>query len=399
MIVDLQVDVADAEGALLDPAALVQGAKAAGLDGMLLTKDDDRAFDTAPYQAAAAEAGLALFSGLKMATNHGLILCIFPEDAPALEDGWAPVVEDGLYDAHAIIDAVEEHGGVTVALRPYDRDVAHPMGDHLFSLQGLSACEVHNGSLTDIANDLALEAASNMEMPRVGSAGAKAGQGLGTAATLFRNPAGSTKELCDAIRAGDCWPVTFSDNVPKAEASDERRGGRGGRDGGGGGRDRGRGRGGRDRDRDRGEREPRGGRGGRGRGGGTGGGGGGGQRSGGGGGGGVGREGGGGREGGRERDGNRMGDRTTMDRGDKRRRGRRGRGGGGARPDDIGNRAPGAPRVMDEDAGNRIRSEHERKVAEDLGNRLRPGEASPYRPAPVEVPVFHDDEDDNFGNR
>lgn len=85
--------------------------------------------------------------------------------------------------------------------------------------------------------------------------------------------------------------------------------------------------------------------------------------------------------------------------GDKRRRGRRGRGGGGPRPDDIGNRAPSAPRSMDEDVGNRIRPEHERRLSEDLGNRLRPGEASPYRPVRVEVPEFHDDEDDNVGNR
>ena len=72
--------------------------------------------------------------------------------------------------------------------------------------------------------------------------------------------------------------------------------------------------------------------------------------------------------------------------GGNRRRGRGGRGGGGGggarRPDGYGNTVLEPPRNVniDENAGNRIRSDEERRVAEDIGNRLAPGEASPYRP-------------------
>ncbi|CAN0576196.1 unnamed protein product, partial [Laminaria digitata] len=91
--------------------------------------------------------------------------------------------------------------------------------------------------LSDIANDLALEAASNMEMPCVGTSGSHGVSGLGTVATLLRTAANNETELCEAIRAGDCWPVTFSDAAPKPNPPEEREGRSG--------RGRGRGRGGR----------------------------------------------------------------------------------------------------------------------------------------------------------
>lgn len=355
MIVDLQVNLESKDGALVDALALVERAKAAGLDGLVVTQEGQLSPDVQAFRDAGAEHGVKIFSATKLATNHGLILCIVPAGAGALAEDFAERAEDGIYDAASVIDAVDGLGGATIALRPYDRDVARPMGDHLFSLQGLSACEVQNGRISDIANDLALEAASNMEMPCVGTSCAEGVEGLGTAATLFRAAVSSESELCEAIRAGQCWPVTFSDEAPRPEqprrdrggdrrGGGGRRGGRGGRGGGRGG-DRGgdRGgerRGGRDRDRD-GNRDRDGGRGGR-----------------------------GGRGGGRGR----------------------GRGGGGRGrrsgplPDDIGNRAPQQRRSVDEDIGNR-RSE-DRELDENIGNRLAPGEVSPYRPR----------DDDSFGN-
>src|SRR5688572_30789696 len=268
MIVDLQVNLETKDGGLIDPNLLVEKAKAAGLDGVVVTKEGELLPDVQSFREVGAPQGIKIFAGAKIATNHGLILCIFPSDAERPGEGFAERVED-VYDASAVIDAVEQLGGVNVALRPYDRDVPRPMGDHLFSLQGLSACEVQNGRISDIANDLALEAASNMEMPCVGSSCADGTEGLGTSATLFRTPVENENDLCEAIRSGDCWPVSFSDRAPRPEArreNGERRRG----PGPGRGRDRGE-RGGRDRG-DRGGRGERreGGRGGGGGGGGGG---------------------------------------------------------------------------------------------------------------------------------
>lgn len=325
MIIDLQVNVESKDGAPTDPEALAQQLAASGLDGAVLTRSGEVAPDLSAYREAARAAGVRVFAGAKVSTNHGLILCLVPSGTALGPDFAAK--ENDVYAASSVIDAIESLGGVTIALRPYDRDVPMPMGDHLFSLQGLVACEVMNGQVSEIANDLALEAASNMEMPCVGTSSARGVDGLGTTATLFRGAIEDETQLCDAIKHGHCWPVAFSDRAPKPEADGRRSGGRRGDGRRGDGR-RGDGR--------RGERSARGDRGGR-----------------------------------SDRDG-------RSDRGGRGRGGRRGR--GGPMPDDIGNRAPRSDSSLPEDIGNRIRPEPEENLPpEDIGNRLRPGESSPFK--------------------
>ena len=342
MIVDLHVNIESEDGALVDPEQLATAAKAAGLDAMVLTQEGVMRPELASYQAAAETHGLTVLGGARLSTNHGWILCIFPDGAD-VGDGWAEM-EGDLYDATSVIDSTEARGGATIALRPYDRDLTKPMGDHLFVLHGLSACEVQNTSLSESVNALALEAASSMEMPCVGSSGAKGTEGLGSCATLLRDPVTSETQLIEVIRSGDCWPVSFSEQVPVP-------------DGGGRGRPR-------SRDGSRGRDGA-----GRGRGG----------RSGGGQGRRGGRSGGGGAGGGGGRSDNGGGG----NRGRKRRRGR-----GGPRPDDFGNRASPNANPLDDNIGNRVRP-NERLPEEDIGNRLRPGEVSPYRKN--ETPDFGDE--------
>ena len=330
MIVDLHVNLESDDGTLVDPEALASSAKAAGLDGMVVTQQGVLKPDLAAYQAAADTHGLTILGGTCLSTNHGWILCIFPEGAD-LSDGWAEM--DGeLYDATSVIDATEARGGATVALRPYDRDLSKPMGDHLFVLHGLSACEVQNRTLSESVNALALEAASSMEMPCIGSSGAKGAEGLGSCATVLRDPVTSEMQLIEVIRSGDCWPVSFSDQVPVGDSGNGRSRGPRSRDG------RGRSGGGRGRGHDRG----------------------------GGGGGGNGN-----RRGGRN---NGSGGRDAA--GGRSRKRRRGR--GGPKPDDIGNRAAPNSNPLDDNIGNRIPPE-DRLPEEDIGNRLKPGEVSPYR--------------------
>lgn len=331
MIVDLHVNLEAEDGALVDPEELATAAKTAGLDGMVLTQEGVMKPDLEPYRAAADAQGLTVLRGARLATNHGWILCIFPDGADLGAD-WAEM--DGeFYDANSVIDGAEARGGATIALRPYDRDLSKPMGDHLFVLHGLSACEVQNTDLSESVNALALEAASSMEMPCIGSSGARGTEGLGSCATLLRDPVSSETQLIEVIRSGDCWPVTFSDRVPAGEPANGRGRPRGARDG--------------QRSRDAG--------GGRGRGGGGGGG-----RS-----GAQGRRG-RGSSGGAGRD-------APAGRSRKRRRGRV-----GPRPDDFGNRAGPSHHPVDDNIGNRV-SPNERLPDEDIGNRLRPGEVSPYR--------------------
>lgn len=404
MLVDLQVGLSGKDGAAVEPEVLLDNLKKAGLDGAVLTDKDGTFPNLSPLRDVATNKGVALFAGAKVPTNHGLLLALLPDPNTDLGDAWKPG-DAGVFDARTVIDTIEGKGGVTIALRPYDRDVPRPMGDHIFTLQGIAACEVQSGRISPSANELALEAASNLELPCVGSSAANGTEGLGTAATLFRSAVKSEADLVEAIRHGDCWPVTFSTEVPAGDGQrggrregrgdrdhrdrdDDRggrRGGRGRRRGGGGRRDdRGGGqhmRG--DRGGDRGDRGPGGGE--RGPGGGE-----------------RGERGPGGPRGDRREGGGMEG------RGGRGGRGRRGGGGGGGgggqrggRPrgpvsDDFGNRAARPRSDIPEDAGNMRRDES--TVDEDIGNRLRPGETPIYqRPAPVEIPEENDD--DNFGNR
>lgn len=261
MIVDLLVHLETEDGDLEEPEALMNTAKTVGLDAMVLVQSGALVPDLEPYRAAAESAGIRLFPGAELVTDRGHILALLPEGA-ALEPGFAPEVEAGVWSATEAVDAVEAKGGAAVALRPYDRELSWPMGDHLFSLQGLDACEVRSGKASDIANDLALEAASNLEMPCVGTSGADGTEGLGETATLLRRPVTDAAGLIAIIKAGECWPVTFRETLPP-EVRDERRG-RGGGDRNRGRDRRGAGGGGRGRSDDRGGRRRRGG-GGRGR--------------------------------------------------------------------------------------------------------------------------------------
>lgn len=313
MIVDLLVYPETADGELIEPRILMEAAQAAGLDGLVLVREGGVISDLEQYEAAGREAGLAVFSAAELPTNHGLVLALLPDSG-----GFSGLVspdEEGLFNAAEAIEAVTARGGATIALRPYDRDVDRPMGDHLFSLTGLSACEVRSALAKEIANDLALEAASNLEMPCVGASGAQGAEGLGDAATLFRRRVETQEALIELLKSGDCWPMTFQDELPRDAREERRR-----------------------PPRDRGDRRDGGARGDRRRG--------------------RGRNDGGG--GGRRRRGGRSGDRRPS------------RDGGG--PD---RRSPAS-----DDVGNRPRTESEDNAPpDDIGNRLRPGETSPFHDA------------------
>src|SRR5262245_17695679 len=103
MIVDLQVNMETKEGGLVDPQQLADRAKAAGLDGVVVTKEGDLLPDVQQLRAVGSSQGVMIFAGAKLATNHGLILCIFPSRATRPGDSFAPRVDD-VYDAHAVID-------------------------------------------------------------------------------------------------------------------------------------------------------------------------------------------------------------------------------------------------------------------------------------------------------
>ena len=103
MIIDLQVNQEGKDGAPVDPAVLIEGAKQAGLDGLVVTKENAFFEATDAVRAAAKEQGVTVFAGAKIPTTHGLLLCVLPDPSTPLPADWARQ-SDGMYEAESVID-------------------------------------------------------------------------------------------------------------------------------------------------------------------------------------------------------------------------------------------------------------------------------------------------------
>lgn len=237
MLIDLHVHGPATPGCTLRPAEALAAARAAGLDAVAFT-DVDTLSGLEPLRAAGREAGLLALVGVEVTTDRGHYLCFFPDPAavpplPELFGGAAP------WPVRTVLERVRGLGGAVVAAHPYDKAVAHPSGDAIFTLDGLSAIQGLHGRRRGHHDDLAVEAADHLNLPCVGGSGALTGPGeLGTAATLFRDQVTSERELVAQLLAGTVFCVALGVKPPPARVE------RGGRRGGAGGGSRGGGRGG-----------------------------------------------------------------------------------------------------------------------------------------------------------
>jgi predicted metal-dependent phosphoesterase TrpH len=148
-----------------NPAAMFAQAKALGLDGLAFTGGTDFA-DVDALRAAGAEAQLAALCGSEIATNRGVLLCFLPDvDAVRAQGAWLKLEADKLPAASDVITEVEARGGVAIAAHPYYKQVPAPMGDHIFSIKGLHACEAASPLTTGMQRDLAIEASESLQLP------------------------------------------------------------------------------------------------------------------------------------------------------------------------------------------------------------------------------------------
>lgn len=249
MLIDLHVHSSHTRGCTLAPRDLVRQAKAAGLDGLVLT-DLNTLDGLEEIRAAGRDEGLVALCGVEVTTDRGHYLCFFPdpEKVPAPPQMFGSATP---WPAREVIARVREMGGAVVAAHPYDKSIDRPSGDFVFTVEGLSAIEGWNARQKAAANDLAIEAADHLSLPCTGGSGARTAlEELGGAATLFRDPVATEADLVAQLRAGTVFSVQLGVTPPPPEhdRGDRPRGGdrdrgerRGPRDGSGHGREAGRG--------------------------------------------------------------------------------------------------------------------------------------------------------------
>lgn len=212
MLIDLHVLTRHAPDSSLDPSEAASAAQSFGLDGVAFV-DVDSIAGREEIQRLRREFDIALFYGVEISTDHGRLLCFFPEmeATPDPEELLGPRPESG-WPVREVLEKVKEAGAAAVAATPYDRELARPMGDALFTLEGLAAVEGLSGRLSDATNELAIAAASHLDLPCVGGSGARREEEIGRAATLFRDPIASQRSLVEALMTGNAWAVWIGEN-------------------------------------------------------------------------------------------------------------------------------------------------------------------------------------------
>ncbi len=267
VFVDFHLHSDHTDGVEVDLDAMLDRAAEAGLDGVCIT--DIGATRHAPdLIRAGAAAGVEVFVGLELLTDHGALLGFAPAiDSFYLREEWRELTTLGTPRASRFVEVFERVGGATIAAYPYDPSATWATGDRIFNIKGLSGIEAWVPRVPTSRNALGVEAAAAMGVGVCGGTDFRGGNlsKIGEAATLLARPAHSQAEFVEIVRAGDFWAVSLGVAVedPKPRTQEERDRaaedgrGRGRRDGRPGG-DRGR-RSERGGDRDRGGDRGRGG--------------------------------------------------------------------------------------------------------------------------------------------
>lgn len=176
----------------LTPDDLVGRARAAGLDGVVLT-EHDRWWDAEGLTALQARAGILVLGGVELTTDRGHILAF------GLRDPGAP-----LATLDAAVAAARWDGALLY--------LAHPARDGLFRLDGalvdaLASLEALNGSDPPLLNGSARGLLSRFRLPGIGGSDAHAGHEVGRAATRFHVHVQGEASLLEALRSGAYEPV------------------------------------------------------------------------------------------------------------------------------------------------------------------------------------------------
>lgn len=172
-------------------------ARGAGLDGLVLTDHMTMEAGKTDFEKMQRRnPDLVMLRGMEYHSDHSHLLLFGIKDDEVCR-------RFGKYGpAQKVIDFVNFQGGVVVPSHPYQVGYEHNMGDHVFSLSGLTALEVWNSCKSFQMNMRAVDAARKMNLPGTGGSDAHFPKKIGAGYTKFKSRITSMPELVNALKDG-----------------------------------------------------------------------------------------------------------------------------------------------------------------------------------------------------
>jgi len=206
MLIDLHIHSNYQKDSPLSPKEIIARAKNTILDGIVFT-DNAIYNDVDELKRYGEEVGIVVLFGAEVHSDKGHMLVYLP-DISKFGDIIKP--SDEPMSISDLVSMVNNLNGAVVAAHPYKKDVDRPLGDGLFTVEGLTAIEVESGFSDNTANILAYDAASRLGIPMTGGSATKDNfDHLGLYATLFSGRLTTEKELVDKLKNGRYYPVNI----------------------------------------------------------------------------------------------------------------------------------------------------------------------------------------------
>lgn len=187
----------------LDPRDLVRQARDLGIDAVCITEHYSYEA-SAPVEAIGRDEGVLVLRGVEISTDRGHLLAYGVED-----DGWNVWGRDNYLPLQAVIDRINEFGGICVPAHPFREIGLSSLLEGLLDLQGIAAVETHNGGNQAHDNVLAIAAAGEMRLPGLGGSDCHKVAAVGRCATRFVDRIESMADFVRAVRAGRCEGAYF----------------------------------------------------------------------------------------------------------------------------------------------------------------------------------------------
>ncbi|MGE5253976.1 MAG: PHP domain-containing protein [Planctomycetaceae bacterium] len=182
----------------IDPPALLEEARRAGLDGICLTEHQNR-WSPEEVDDLARGKGIRVFQGNEITTNQGDIL-VFGYDQDL--KGVVPIQD--------LRKEVESAGGLMIAAHPFrgfllfgisqlQLDLAQACQRPVFQL--VDGLEVYNSKVTELENDMAGRVAERLGLLGVAGSDAHRPEDVGKCITTLEREVRTERELVDELRA------------------------------------------------------------------------------------------------------------------------------------------------------------------------------------------------------